>query len=50
MPQMDLARGMAPAQVDDALEPLALPSVIADRDRILALDDAAEPVEVGCAT
>ena len=27
MPQTDLARRMAPAQVDDALEPLALPGV-----------------------
>ena len=39
---------MASAQVDDALEPLALPGVIADRDRLLTLHDTTEPVEIGC--
>ena len=48
MAETDLARRMAPAQVDDALEPLALPGVIADGDRILALHDTTEPVEIGC--
>ena len=50
MSQTNRARRMAPAQVDDTLEPLPLPSVIPDSDRILALYDAAEPIEIWCGT
>ena len=48
MPQTDPTRRMAPAQVDDALVPLTLPGILADRDGIRTLHDAAEPVEIGC--
>ena len=42
----DVARRMVPAQIDDALESLALPGVDADRDRVRPLHDAAESGEV----
>ena len=44
--EADVARRMAPAQIDDALESLALPGVDADRDRVRPLHDAAESGEV----
>src|SRR6267378_502264 len=37
---------MVPAQIDDALESLALPGVDADRNRVRALHDTAESDEV----
>ena len=47
VPQTDPGRRMAAAQVDGALVSLALPGVVADGDGVLALHDAAEPVQVG---
>ena len=44
--EADVARRMAPAQIDHALVALALPGVDADRDGVRPLHDAAEPVEV----
>src|SRR6185436_10681840 len=39
-------RRMVPAQIDDALESLALPGVDADRNRVRPLNDTAESSEV----
>ena len=44
--EADVGRRMAAAQIDDALESLALPGVDAERDDVLPLHDAAEPAEV----